>query len=181
MNRRNFTCPRSEDIAVVLSLIHDPASNTVAGYTFSVFTVVPALRSFKPVWGEGSDLIPALASLIRTILDLRSRCDPVPRTQFYVYSSSENLILQRHLIEIALTLGPLVTTLQVAVRLCIGALSEGASLLSTAFQPLVLSGALLDFLGKKGARTKAELQACLERLGLSNDGTVEQLRLRITG
>jgi hypothetical protein len=77
-------------------------------------------------------------------------------------------------------LGPLDITLHVDIRLCIGALSEGASLLATAFQPLVLSGALLDFLGKKGARKKAELQACLDRLGLSVDGTVEQLRSRIT-
>jgi hypothetical protein len=180
VNRRNFTFPRSEDIAVVLSLIEDPASKAVAGYTFSVFSVVPALSSAKPVWGEGNDLVSALASLMRTILDLRSYCDPIPRTQFYVFSSTEHAVLQRHLIDTALTLGPLDSTLKAAVRLCIGALSEGASLLSTAFQPLVLSGALLDFLGKKGARKKAELQTCLERLGLSNEGNVDQLRMRIT-
>lgn len=180
MNRRNFTCPRSEDIAVVLSLIQDPASKAVAGYTFSVFSAVPTLQSFKPVWGEGGDLVPALASLIRTILDLQSRYDPIPRTQFYVFSSTEHAILQRHLIDTALTVGSVDIAMQAAVRLCIGALSEGASLLSTVFQPLVLSGALLDFLGKKGARKKAELQTCLQRLGLSSDGTVEQLRLRIT-
>jgi len=108
-------------------------------------------------------------------MNLRSVSDPAPRTQFYIFSLAEHSLLQRHLIETALTF-----TLQDDIRLCIGALSEGASLLSTAFQPLVLSGAFLDFLGKKGARKKAELQMCLERLGLSSEGTVEQLRLRVT-
>ena len=165
---------------MVLSLIQDPASKTVVHYTVSIFPTLPVLRSFKPVWGEGNDLVPALASLIRTILEIRSVSDSVPRTQFYVFSSAEHGVLQRHLIDTALTLEPLDTALQADIRLCIGALSEGASLLSTAFQPLVLSGALLDFLGKKGARKKTELQTCLERLGLSRDGTVEQMRLRIT-
>lgn len=180
MNRRNFTCPRSEDIAVVLSLVQDPASNEIASFTFSVFTAVSALRSTKPVWGAGNDLIPTLASLIQTILDLRSRHDPIPRTQFYVFSSTEHALLQRHFVETALTLEPLDIALQTSVRLCIGALSEGVSFLSTAFQPVILSGALLDFLGKKGFGNKVELQTCLERLGLSREGTVEQLRLRVT-
>jgi hypothetical protein len=65
------------------------------------------------------------------------------------------------------------------IRLCIGALSEGASLLSTSFQPLILSGTLLDFLGKKGQRSKAELKICLQRLNLPTEGSAEQLRVRI--
>lgn len=180
MNRRNFTFPRSEDIAVVLSIVKDPSSTEIVAYAFSIFSGVPALQSYKRVWGAGLDLVPAMASLIRTILDLRSHCDPVPHTQFYVFTPAEHTTLQRHLIDTALALGPQDFALQDDIRLCIGALSEGASLLSTTFQPLVLSGALLDFLGKKGARKKSELQMCLERLGLPCEGTIEDLRLRIT-
>lgn len=183
MNRRNYTFPRAEDIAIILSLVQDPASASrhLAAYTISVFSSVRSMQSYKPVWGTGDDLVPALASLIQRILDLRSEIDGhVPRTQFYVFSQSEHSILQRHLIDTALTLGPLDVRLHFAVRLCIGALSEGASHLSTAFQPLVLSGALLDFLGKKGSRKKAEFQMCLERLGLETEGTVDQLRSRIS-
>lgn len=165
---------------MTLSLVQDPTSREIAAYTISVFSAIPALQSYKPVWGTGDDLIMALASLIRVILDLRSHSNPSPRTQFYVFSQAEHAALQRHLIDKALTLGPIDFPLHMAVRLCIGALAEGASHLSTAFQPLVLSGALLDFLGKKGSRKKADFQICLERLGLSIDGTVEQLRLRIT-
>lgn len=64
------------------------------------------------------------------------------------------------------------------IRICIGTLAQGASLLQTTFQPPVLSGALLAFLGK-GNRTKAEYKACLERMGLPTEGTVEVLRKRI--
>ena len=146
-----------------------------------MFPSVRSIQSYKPAWGTGDDLVPALASLIQRILDLRSDSNgQIPRTQFYLFSQSEHSVLQRHLIDTALTLGPLDVRLHYAVRLCIGAISEGASHLSTAFQPLVLSGALLDFLGKKGGRTKAEFQMCLERLGLGTEGTVEQLRSRIS-
>lgn len=129
--------------------------------------------------GKTIDLVPNLASTIRTIFALREHCNPIPRTQFYVFSAAEHTSLQRCLVDTALTLDPHQHSLHADVRLCIGAVSEGASLLSTAFQPLVLSGALLDFLGKKGARRKAELQRCLERLGLPATGLVEELRSRI--
>lgn len=126
-----------------------------------------------------ADLVPTLALTIRTILSFKEPDGSAPRTQFYVFSAAEHSALQRCLVDTALTLGPEQRSLHDDVRLCIGAVSEGASLLSTSFQPLVLSGALLDFLGKKGARRKAELQMCLERLGLPTDGKVEELRLRI--
>lgn len=164
----------------MVSLIHDPASNKIAEYTLSVFSIIPTFPSFKPVGGEGAELVTALASVIRTVIMLRERFNPAPRTQFYVFSAAEHASLQRYLIDTALTLSLQQHSAYADVRLCIGALSEGAALLSTAFQPLVLSGALLDFLGKKGDRKKAELHICLERLGLSTDGVVDQLRVRIT-
>jgi len=85
--------------------------------------------------------------------------------------------LQGHIIEAALTADLANQQTQAAIRLCIGALCEGSNLLSTLFQPLILSGAMLDFTRK--GRTKADLQMCLERLGLLTTGTVDQLRLRL--
>jgi hypothetical protein len=65
------------------------------------------------------------------------------------------------------------------IRLCLGALCEGTSLLLTSFQPVLLSGVLLSFLSKRNALPKKSLQVCCERLGLSHEGTVEVLRKRI--
>ncbi len=74
---------------------------------------------------------------------------------------------------------PYVLILTVAdIRLCIGALAQGASLLQTTFQPILLSGALISFIGK-GKKLKSEYQACLARMGLSTDGTVEVLSKRL--
>ncbi|TEB37698.1 hypothetical protein FA13DRAFT_1621598 [Coprinellus micaceus] len=164
--RRNFTCPASEDVAVVVSLVQDPASpkSQVEFFAISLFTSTPQVYS-----GTGDRLIPTLAIIIDTLAssDLT--------TQFYVWSSAEQVLLQSHLIQQALVnsdLNPM------DVRLCIGALSQGASLLQTAFQPVLLSGALLSFL-VKGRRLKADYQACLERMGLSTRGTVPELRARV--
>lgn len=128
----------------------------------------PDLPSF--VYGPEKDLIPRLAALIRSINALQH----TSTTQFYVWSSGEQSLLQSHLINSALSS----STDTDDIRVCIGALAQGASLLQTTFQPLVLSGALLAFLGK-GNRTKAEYKACLERMELPTEGTIEVLRKRI--
>jgi hypothetical protein len=99
-----------------------------------------------------------------------------PTTQFYIFSSAEYSALQAYLINAALTASSMDRH---HIRLCIGALAQGAGLLQTTYQPLVLSGVLLEFLGK-GQRNKAELQGCLERMGLSCEGTLPELRERIT-
>jgi len=49
----------------------------------------------------------------------------------------------------------------------IGALCEGAALLATSFQPLVLSGALLDFLGKDGPEVVKRTSVMLTSFGLA--------------
>jgi hypothetical protein len=97
----------------------------------------------------------------------------VPLTQFYVFSAGEQAALQAHLIDNALT-----STSGDDIRLCIGALAQGVSLLQTTFQPLLLSGALLNFLAKG---RKVELQTYLDRMGLqvSTSGTLDALRHRI--
>ena len=91
-----------------------------------------------------------------------------------MWSISEQSLLQSHIINSALSSSANIDD----IRICIGTLAQGASLLQTTFQPLVLSGALLAFLGK-GNRTKAEYKACLERMELPTEGTVEVLRKRI--
>ena len=117
---------------------------------------------------SGEQFIPRLADLIRTLESGGQS------SQFYVWSSGEHALLQTHIINAALTSAASDSD----VRLCIGALAQGASLLQTAFQPLLLSGALMSFLGK-GRRRKADYQRCLGRMGLPTDGTVEVLSRRL--
>ncbi|KAJ7188762.1 hypothetical protein C8R46DRAFT_1055706 [Mycena filopes] len=172
--RRNFTCPRREDIAVIISLVVDPASSTAGFATFciSIFSSIPSFQP-EPFHGSQATFLPTLASILRPILALTEAVRPAPLTQFYVFSAGEQTALQTHLIDSALT-----SASDSDIRLCLGALAQGVSLLQTTFQPLLLSGALLNFMGKG---RKAELQAYLDRMGLqvSTAGTVEALRQRI--
>ncbi|KAJ7594888.1 hypothetical protein C8J56DRAFT_927866 [Mycena floridula] len=170
--RRNFTCPSQEDIAVIISLLQDPSTPGMEIVSFGISvkstTDIPLPRN---IHGRGEDLIPALAALIDKILALEA---PSRSTQFFVFSAGELSALQGHLINAALTS----SHEDHQVRLCIGALSQGASLLQTTFQPVLLSGVLLEFLAKT-QRTKFELQRCLERMGLDTEGPVPVLRQRI--
>lgn len=120
-----------------------------------------------PIFSDGEDFIPKLSNLIRTI-DSSSNT-----SQFYVWSLGEQLLLQSHIINAALTSG----ASEPDIRLCIGALCQGASLLQTTFQPLLLSGSMIAFLGK-GRKLQADYQKCLEQLGLSTEGAVDLLRKR---
>jgi hypothetical protein len=176
--RRNFTFPRNEDVAVIISLLQDPANGRMASFCISTFSALPTFKDAS-ITGQRDDLIPALASVITRLLEFRAPyCKTAPRTQFYIFSSNEEGTLQHHLVDAALVADANDANAQAAVRICIGALSEGASLLATSFQPLVLSGALLDFLYKK-SRNKSELVLCLQRLGLPTDGTTDRLRARV--
>lgn len=82
-----------------------------------------------------------------------------------------------HLIQTALSKDSQAKTKD--IRLCLGALCEGTSLLLTTFQPQILSGVLLSFLSKKNNLKKDSLQVCCQRLGLDDEGTVDSLRKRI--
>ena len=160
----------------MISLVRDPSvpGAGIAAFCISIFSPIALPPCPERIHGDSGSLIPALAHLIRTILALRQTLTPVPRTQFYIFSPSEQVTLQTHLIDSALTSPPS----DPDIRLCIGALAEGASLLQTTFQPLIFSGAL-EFLSAKGRRSKAELQKCLERVDLPTEGTAEQLRIRL--
>lgn len=125
---------------------------------------------------SSGNFIPKLASLIRSIAILKP---PVPdchgyTSQLYVWTSIEQNLLQAHIIDAALYS----SASNEDVGLCIGAIAQGASLLQTTFQPLLLSGALITFLGK-GKQLKSDYQACLARMGLSTEGTAEVLKKRI--
>ncbi|KAJ7503041.1 hypothetical protein B0H11DRAFT_1906826 [Mycena galericulata] len=168
IQRRNFTCPRREDIAVIISLIVDPSLSKrgIAAFCISVFSSIPSFQP-DPAHGPGALFIPMLSAILQDILSLNA--------VFYVFSAGEQVALQAYLIDNALTSTPGSTE---ELRLCIGALAQGASLLQTTFQPLLLSGALLDFMAK-GQRSKLELQTCLERMDLPTSGTADELRRRI--
>lgn len=120
-----------------------------------------------------------LALVLETILTTQRKHNPPLRTQCYVFAPDEREDLQKYLINAALTSDSADTSYQERLKLCIGAICEGAALLSTSFQPLVLSAAFLNFLSKDGQRTSSELRICLERLGLSVHGTDGEMRLRI--
>ncbi|PPQ97622.1 hypothetical protein CVT26_002553 [Gymnopilus dilepis] len=171
--RRSTTCPNKEDIAIVISVVDDPSSPTkVASYFCATIHSENASIIWPPMFMQSSsELVSKLGHLIRSI---ESRCSQ-KTCQFYVWSSSEWHTLQSAIIEAALTsnLPPK------DIQACIGALSEGASLLHTTFQPILLSGALLSFL-KYSKRTRVEYETCLGRLGLPTEGSIKSLQERLT-
>lgn len=140
----------------------------------ALFSEDSSIKLPSPIICVAKDVIAKLAHLIRSLEKLKGKGSREYTSQFYVWSSSEQALLQSHIINAALTS----SVDDVDIQLCIGALAQGADLLRTTFQPLLLSGALLSFLGK-GRRAIAEYKTCLERMGLSTDGTVEALRKRI--
>ncbi|PPQ78064.1 hypothetical protein CVT26_015466 [Gymnopilus dilepis] len=170
--RRNTRCPSREDIAIVISVIDDPSSPAKGAKYFSI-TVhsEKACIVRSPVFTSSSiGLISKLGNLIRSIQSLR----PQRTCQFYVWSSSEYHTLQNTIIEAALTSN----LPREDIAACIGTLSEGASLLYTTFQPLLLSGALLSFLTYRN-QSRIECETCLDRMGLSTEGTIESLQERL--
>lgn len=170
----NYTCPSKEDIAIILSFIADPSSADQGLRTFCI-TIHTSENLPLPRLsiGKGEELVTTLANVIRFIIGLQANHKPLT-TQFYVWSKNDRSILQANIIHAALSSD----TNTDDARLCIGALAQGAALLQTAYQPLLLSGALLAFLSKK-KRSKREYQACLERMDLPTTGTVEECRKRV--
>ncbi|KAJ7209787.1 hypothetical protein GGX14DRAFT_364698 [Mycena pura] len=176
--RRNFTCPRREDIAVVISIIVDPSSSKqrIAFFCISVFSYIPSFHR-EPVHGPEAIFVTTLSSIIGDILSLNNTVNPAPLTQFYVFSAGEEAAIQALLVDTALTSAPVFLQ---DVRQCIGALVQGASLLQTTFQPLLLSGALLAFMTKGQLKINGPaLKMLLQRMSLSTSGTPEDCRQRI--
>lgn len=164
---------------MVLSLLLDPSapsgSTSIVSFCASTFATGSIGEKVPHVLHGGrSDLIPSIAYLIDVILSLNASCEVPSRTQFYVFSSAEHSALQTFFIDAALNSSYPVQD----IRLCIGSLSQGASLLQTTFQPLLLSGVLLDFLAK-GRWKRVDYQAILERMDLPTEGKVEELKQRI--
>ncbi|KAJ7490410.1 hypothetical protein B0H11DRAFT_2156635 [Mycena galericulata] len=154
VQRHNFTLPRREDIAVVISLIVDPSASK-QGIAFFFISVHSSIPSFQPdsVHGPGALFITALSTVLRDILVLNAVVEPVPLTQFYVFSPGEYTVLQDHFINRALTTVP---GSREDLRLCI------------------------DFMSS-GNWSAPELRTHLERMGISISGTPDELRQRIEG
>lgn len=112
-----------------------------------------------------------MSDLLRRIQTER----PAGRTQIYTYSPSEKGAITSHLINVAVS----DTSSSDDIRLCLGTLCDGASLLLTDYQPLVLSGVLLSLLSKKNSLKLQHLRTSCQRLNLDDTGTVEVLRARI--
>ncbi|TFK23145.1 hypothetical protein FA15DRAFT_670751 [Coprinopsis marcescibilis] len=170
--RKNFTLPSVEDVAILLSLVQDPALPNPTLEYFFITAVLDRDSGVSFSCGGPSDIfVPALAETLRKVTHDLPR---LPATQFYVWSTGEQSLLQSHLINTALASD----VDRADIRLCIGALAQGASLLQTSFQPVLLAGALLSFLGKS-RRSKFEYIACLDRMGLDTSGSVPEMRTRI--
>jgi hypothetical protein len=157
--------------------VQDPGSSRIPWFCLSIFSHDEKFAA-PSVLGTHEDLVPTLASSITRIIELQTAYQHKPRTQFYTFSSGEEAALQRHLINEALAADARDEKLQAAIRTCVGTFSEGAGILATSFQPVVLGGALLDFLSNESHGIE-ELKRCLERLGLPSKGTANDLRLRI--
>ncbi|PPQ97003.1 hypothetical protein CVT26_006447 [Gymnopilus dilepis] len=172
---RNFEWPYQEDIAVIISVVNDPSSPSTNGDYFgvTVHTRNAKLATLSGFMSSPPDFVSKLADLIRSIESF-NRGTQTYSCQFYTWSNREHASLQSTIIQAALSSH----SSKSEVRLCIGALSQGASLLQTTFQPHLLSGALLNFLAN-GRWSMTECRVYLERMGLPTDGTIQVLRKRI--
>ncbi|PVG00252.1 P-loop containing nucleoside triphosphate hydrolase protein [Serendipita vermifera] len=177
-----FSFPRVEDVAIYLSLIIDIASSSIGSFCISVHKAKKALMSHTI--GKADKFVSKMAYILRDV----QKHDARARVQVYTYSPAERSALMSHLIKVTLATeqtqeehdrGDDMIKKREDVKICLGALWEGTSLLVTTFQPSILSGVLLYVLSKKNTLSKPSLQTCCERFGLSPDGTVEELRKRI--
>lgn len=173
--RRTFSFPRTEDIAVFISVVLDAGSGIQAHHV-NVFSDSNRY-TYQPSAHTQSDLLAELSGVIDWISGLTEQ----PRVQFYTFGRVEQRAIQQHLIDMALSASSgSDEQLLKDVRACISALCDGASVVSTMFQPTLLSDALSDWLGKPSTfKKKADLQECLRRFQLATTGTVKQLRERL--
>ena len=123
--------------------------------------------------GSAKDFVSKVSELLRKV----TSAAPDLRLQIYTYSPAERTSIMNHLIKEALS--DQSDDMNDDIRVCLGALCEGISLLRTTYQPAILSGVLLSFLSKKNALSKKGMQTCCRRLGLKHDGTLEELRKRL--
>lgn len=124
--------------------------------------------------GKAENFVATAATYLRNVLTHFGNA----RTQVYTYSPAERTAIVNHLINAALA-HPADEEVLSNVRLCLGALCEGTTLLLTSYQPLILSGVLLSFLSKKNLLKKDNLKICCQRLGLDDQGSVEAMRTRL--
>ncbi|EJD55311.1 P-loop containing nucleoside triphosphate hydrolase protein [Auricularia subglabra TFB-10046 SS5] len=173
--RRTFSFPRTEDIAICISVVLDAGSG-IQAHRVSVFSDRDEY-THSPSTDIQMDFLTELSGVIGWISGLEEQ----PGVQFYTFSRVEQRAIQQHLIDLALSASSSSDEqLLKDVRASISALCDGASVVSTMFQPTLLSDALSDWLGKPSTfKKKADLQECLRRFQLATIGTVKQLRERL--
>ncbi|KAF7315521.1 AAA-12 domain-containing protein [Mycena indigotica] len=171
--RRNVTLPRHEDVSVVISVVIDPSTSkqTIAFFCISVFSSIPAIAC-KSVSGLESAFIENLASLLKEILAV----EPAPLTQIYVFSSSEEDVIRAYLIKAALTAS---SVSENNLRLCLGAIVEGAALLETNFQPSIISQVANILRFNQNQFPRPMLESLAKRMNLPGTGTMMEIRSQI--
>src|ERR1700761_273975 len=185
----------------MISLVIDPTTSGIGAYSINTYCA-DALKAnlddhingllpkklLDTGWYQSPELVIRLSRHICSIMDLASRSSERLKTQVYTFSSAEKAALQQYLINTALTTPRSTHSLKAielnyAVKVCIGALCEGAALLETNYQPAILSGSLLDFLHKRKSLSREQLLRCLMRLGtdmpMHETSSVEQLRVAL--
>ncbi|CCA67835.1 hypothetical protein PIIN_01659 [Serendipita indica DSM 11827] len=205
--RRVFSFPRNEDVAIFISVIIDiskdpnASDGNIGAFCVSVVRLSTADHGTGRRKSAGAPMVMAHVTghpkeFIRLVASLLVDIGKTPgaRTQVYTYSLAERNAIVNHLIHAALSSPPYIPGESLAtegtsqgsfeespgdIRLVLGALCDGAALLVTAYQPQLLSGVLLSFLSKKNTLSKAHLETCCRRLGLSGEGTTEVLRKRL--
>ncbi|KAH7104745.1 P-loop containing nucleoside triphosphate hydrolase protein [Auriculariales sp. MPI-PUGE-AT-0066] len=153
--RRTLTFPRSEDIAVVISLALDASSRCITHQVDVFFNNGPKV----PLKKATDSLLHDLGYIISSL----SQSRPNATVQFYTFSRAEQAALHQYLIDLALSIE----------------LEGDHFIVSTAFQPTILQEALTDWLSKSSAFKKPELQEIMRRLHLDGNGTIAVLRARL--
>ncbi|CAG8707336.1 5427_t:CDS:2, partial [Acaulospora colombiana] len=182
--QRVFTFPRAEDVGIYISLIIDIASSSIGSFCISVHEAQDGCVLMSHIMGNKTNFVSKMARVLKEIKEH----NPRSRVQVYTYSHAERSIIMSHLVQVTLTTeqtqeeferGEDMKQKREDVRMCLGALWEGTSLLVTTFQPSILSGVLLYVLSKKNTLSKSSLETCCERFGLSIEGSMEDMRKRI--
>ena len=167
MGTPTFDFPRTEDIAIVISLIQDPSSTSsfpsLAAFDIVVFQNGKFISSRI---GDSDDkLIMDLAELITMVSE-----NPSLTVQIFCYSWEETYALNQILVQKALT------TDSPDLHICIGAILSIPLALLTSIQPELLDNVLYRSWSKV---SRPELEVHLASLGLETEGDLKSLQTRL--
>ncbi|KAJ3181160.1 hypothetical protein HDU87_001289 [Geranomyces variabilis] len=195
--RRCLYLPRSEDVAVALSIGIDPETDFLFAYSILAVRRNASPPDDAPILsvqqtsanGEtaAERFVHDLAGLIKALQE--DDGDPAPqrqqqqqqaRVQFYVFSRAEHAALTAVLVSLATAASAPSHPTHESTRLCIGALLDHSDVLLTAVQPELLSARLL--VRSRAGMRKAEMQTLLRIFGgrgVDVRGTNDALKARL--